>query len=34
MWEYKVGRDDSMSDIQTFTLLPTTYKPRIYHITD
>lgn len=34
VWEYKVGREDSMSDIQTFTLYPTTYKPRIYHITD
>ena len=34
VWEYKVGREDSISDIQTFTLYPTTYKPRIYHITD
>lgn len=34
VWEYKVGREDSMSDIQTFTLYPTTYKPHIYHITD
>lgn len=34
VWEYKVGRDDSMSDVQTFTLFPTAYKPRIYHITD
>lgn len=34
VWEYKVGRDDSMSDIQTFTLYPTSYKPVIYHITD
>ena len=34
IWEYKVGRDGYMSDIQTFTLYPESYKPVIYQITD
>ena len=34
VWEYKVGRDGCMSEVQTFTLYPTTYKPVIYQITD
>ena len=41
-WEYVVGRADNegnpdtehTSEIQTFTLYPTSYKPVIYHITD
>ena len=33
-WEYCVGREGALSDINTFTLYPESYKPVIYQITD
>lgn len=34
VYEYKVGRDDCESDIQTFTIYPKSYRPVIYQVTD